>query len=213
MRRPKSFSPGLLQALVSLTVSLLWMESYSIMNLPGEVWDPKESGSNNQTDSLSRQVLASWPEKSPLLYQIHLGLKSCIILGNLNARRDWGHALDYMRGAYSMMKQAAPDDYVLATGKTRSVRDFVVTAFQIVGIRLEWVYLAQSKRKIGANLRDIVGVGVELKRLVSMLVLDRFEFVQTLNSTDQQKLLICVALRRKLLLVLIGNQKFRSRNW
>lgn len=59
------------------------------------------------------------------------------MLGNLNARRDWGHARDYMQGAYSMMKQDAPDDYVLATGKTRSVRDFVVTAFQIVGIRLE----------------------------------------------------------------------------
>ncbi|EYE91258.1 putative GDP-D-mannose dehydratase [Aspergillus ruber CBS 135680] len=70
--------------------------------------------------------------------QIHLGLRSCIMLGNLNARRDWGHARDYMQGAYSMMKQDAPDDYVLATGKTRSVRDFVVTAFQIVGIRLEW---------------------------------------------------------------------------
>ena len=69
--------------------------------------------------------------------QIHLGVKSCVMLGDLNARRDWGHALDYMRGAYSMMKHAVPDDYVLATGETRSVRDFVVTAFQIVGIQLK----------------------------------------------------------------------------
>jgi len=69
--------------------------------------------------------------------QIHLGLKNCLMLGNLNARRDWGHSLDYMRGVYSMMKQDAPDDYVLATGETRSVRDFVVTAFQIVAIQLK----------------------------------------------------------------------------
>lgn len=68
--------------------------------------------------------------------QISLGLQECITLGNLDSRRDWGHARDYMRGAYSMMKQEVPDDYVLATGETRTVRDFVVTAFRIVGIEL-----------------------------------------------------------------------------
>ena len=68
--------------------------------------------------------------------QISLGLQECITLGNLDSRRDWGHARDYMRGVYSMMKQEVPDDYVLATGETRTVRDFVVTAFRIVGIEL-----------------------------------------------------------------------------
>ena len=69
--------------------------------------------------------------------EIHLGLRSCLHLGNLNARRDWGHARDYMRGVLAMMRQDAPDDYVLATGETRSVREFVEIAFQIVGMQLQ----------------------------------------------------------------------------
>ena len=69
--------------------------------------------------------------------QIHLGLQNCITLGNLDARRDWGNARDYMRGVYSMMNQDVPDDYVLATGETRTVREFVVTAFRIVGIHIQ----------------------------------------------------------------------------
>lgn len=61
-----------------------------------------------------------------------------LYLGNLNARRDWGHARDYVEGMWAMLQQDQPDDYVLATGETHSVREFVEAAFEEVGIALEW---------------------------------------------------------------------------
>ena len=69
---------------------------------------------------------------------IHLGLQDKLYLGNLNAQRDWGHAKEYVRGMWLMLQQDQPDDYVLATGQTTSVRTFVVKSFRRVGIELEW---------------------------------------------------------------------------
>lgn len=66
------------------------------------------------------------------------GHQEDITLGNLDARRDWGHAKDYMRGAWMMLQQDTPDDYILATGVTHSVRDFARMAFAAVGIDLIW---------------------------------------------------------------------------
>ncbi|NOT40046.1 MAG: GDP-mannose 4,6-dehydratase [Alphaproteobacteria bacterium] len=69
---------------------------------------------------------------------IKAGKQDKLYLGNLDARRDWGHAKDYVRGMWLMMQQAKPDDYVLATGETRSVREFVERAFAEGGTRIEW---------------------------------------------------------------------------
>ncbi|MGF1639688.1 MAG: GDP-mannose 4,6-dehydratase [Rhodospirillales bacterium] len=69
---------------------------------------------------------------------IELGLQECLYLGNLDARRDWGHARDYVDGIWRIVQQDTPDDYVLATGETHSVREFVELAFAEVGRRLEW---------------------------------------------------------------------------
>jgi GDPmannose 4,6-dehydratase len=69
---------------------------------------------------------------------IHLGLQEKLYLGNLNAQRDWGHAKEYVRGMWLMVQQDQPDDYVLATGQTTSVRTFVEKSFRRVGIELEW---------------------------------------------------------------------------
>src|ERR1700681_2984707 len=69
---------------------------------------------------------------------IHLGLQDKLYLGNLDAKRDWGHARDYVRGMWLMLQQAEPDDYVLATGETHSVRSFVEKAFKHVGRHIEW---------------------------------------------------------------------------
>jgi GDPmannose 4,6-dehydratase len=60
----------------------------------------------------------------------------CIYLGNLNAKRDWGHAKDYIEGMWLMMQQEKPEDYVLATGKTTTVREFVFKVFQRLGVEL-----------------------------------------------------------------------------
>lgn len=69
---------------------------------------------------------------------IHLGKQDRLYLGNLDAKRDWGHAKEYVRGMWLMMQQDVPDDYVLATGETTAVRTFVDWAFADVGITLEW---------------------------------------------------------------------------
>jgi len=69
--------------------------------------------------------------------RIHLGLADHITLGNLDAKRDWGYAPDYIEAMWLMLQQDTPDDYVIATGETRSIREFLEAAFQIIGIT-EW---------------------------------------------------------------------------
>jgi GDPmannose 4,6-dehydratase len=69
---------------------------------------------------------------------IHLGLQDCIHLGNLDARRDWGHARDYVEGMWRILQQEKADDYVLATGETHTVRSFVEKAFAQTGRRIDW---------------------------------------------------------------------------
>lgn len=69
---------------------------------------------------------------------IHLGIQDRLYLGNLDARRDWGHAKEYVQGMWLMLQQDVPDDYVLATGETTPVRTFVEWAFEECGIQLEW---------------------------------------------------------------------------
>lgn len=69
---------------------------------------------------------------------IHLGLQDRLYLGNLDAQRDWGHARDYVEGMWRMLQQEVPDDYVLATGRTVAIREFVNLAFAEVGVELDW---------------------------------------------------------------------------
>jgi GDPmannose 4,6-dehydratase len=69
---------------------------------------------------------------------IHHGFQQKLYLGNLHARRDWGHAKEYARGMWLMLQQDEPDDYVLATGETTSVRDFTAHAFAQAGVELRW---------------------------------------------------------------------------
>jgi len=70
--------------------------------------------------------------------RIALGLQSCFFLGNLEARRDWGHARDYVEAQWLMLQQEQPEDFVIATGKQYSVREMVETAAEELGIRLRW---------------------------------------------------------------------------
>jgi GDPmannose 4,6-dehydratase len=73
------------------------------------------------------------------LSKIKLGLQSCLYLGNLDAKRDWGHAKDYVEMQWLMLQQDKPDDFVISTGEQYSVRDFVNIAANELGINLEWV--------------------------------------------------------------------------
>jgi GDPmannose 4,6-dehydratase len=73
------------------------------------------------------------------LARIKYGLENKLFLGNLNAKRDWGYAPDFVEAMWLMLQQGRPDDYVIATGETHSVREFVDLAFNHAGIEIEWV--------------------------------------------------------------------------
>lgn len=70
--------------------------------------------------------------------RISLGMQEKLSLGNLNAKRDWGHAKDYVEGMWRILQNDKPEDFVLATGTTTSIRDFVTMTFKELGIEIEW---------------------------------------------------------------------------
>jgi GDPmannose 4,6-dehydratase len=81
--------------------------------------------------------------------RIKLGLQEDLFLGNLDARRDWGHAKDYVRAMYLMLQQPQPEDYVIATGQSHSVREFAERAFARVDIAIQWQ--GQGKDEVGID--------------------------------------------------------------
>ena len=84
--------------------------------------------------------------------RIAKGVQEKLFLGNLNAKRDWGHAKDYVKGMWLMLQQENPEDLVLATGKATSVREFCEMAFKHAGIEIEWK--GEGKNEIGINKSD-----------------------------------------------------------
>ena len=81
--------------------------------------------------------------------RIKLGLQTHVELGNMDAKRDWGHAKDYVNAMWMMLQHNTPDDYVVATGETRTVREFVDAAFKAVDIKIEWS--GEGVNEIGKN--------------------------------------------------------------
>jgi len=88
-----------------------------------------------------------------------LGLQDKLYLGNLDSKRDWGHAKDYVRMMWLILQAPRPDDWVIATGKTSSVRDFIIKAFKIVGVEIEFK-----------------GSGIEEKGIVSEVLNTSYKF-------------------------------------
>jgi len=90
---------------------------------------------------------------------IHRGLQDCLFLGNLDAKRDWGHAREYVRGMWMMLQQDEPDDYVLATGESHSVREFVERAFAEIGAQIRWEGKDTAERGVDVKTgRTLVAV-------------------------------------------------------
>ncbi len=88
--------------------------------------------------------------------RIKLGMQKKIYLGNIDAKRDWGHAKDYVEGMWLMLQQETPEDYVLATGETTSVRDFISMAFNEVDIKVKWEGKDVNEKGINAETGDIL---------------------------------------------------------
>lgn len=103
------------------------------------------------------------------------GKQSSLMLGNLSSKRDWGHARDYVEAMWLMLQQENPDDYVIATGKTYSIRDFLILAFSLVGVKLAF-------EGDGINERGVV-CGVDAK-ILAKYSQEKFEAGQVLVSVN-----------------------------
>ena len=92
------------------------------------------------------------------LARIKLGVQECLYLGNLNAKRDWGHAKDYVEAQWLMLQQEKPEDYVIATGEQHSVREFIEIAAQEIGLEVNWRADGAEEQGIDQHGRTIVAV-------------------------------------------------------
>ena len=88
--------------------------------------------------------------------QMALGLQDKLYIGNLNAKRDWGHAKDYVEAMWLILQQTEPEDYVIATGVTTSVKDFISMAFSEVGVELEFSGSGPDEKGIVKSSADPV---------------------------------------------------------
>ena len=102
--------------------------------------------------------------------RIALGIQKQVYLGNLDAKRDWGHAKDYVRAMYLILQQDQPDDYVIATGVTTSIRDFVKMAFAEIGADLEFQGKGVNEVALLAGVNETV-----FKNVVGESYLDQFK--------------------------------------
>lgn len=88
--------------------------------------------------------------------KISKGKQKTLALGNLDAKRDWGHAKDYVRAMWLMLQQDEPRDYVIATGETFTVREFVELAFDCVGVRIKWAGSGEDEVGVNADTGDVL---------------------------------------------------------
>jgi GDPmannose 4,6-dehydratase len=136
-------SPYAAAKLYAYWITVNYREAYNMHASNGILFNHEgpTRGETFVTRKISRAVAA-----------IELGLQKKFYLGNLSARRDWGHARDYVEGMWLMLQQPEPDDYVLATGEEHSVREFVEKAFACVGREIEWRGSGLTEK--GVDARD-----------------------------------------------------------
>ena len=122
-------SPYAAAKLYAYWMTVNYREAYNLFACNGILFNHESPlrGETFVTRKISRAVA-----------RISLGIESCIYMGNLDAKRDWGHAKDYVDGMWRILNHDIPDDFVLATGVTTTVRDFLKMAFQFIGIELEF---------------------------------------------------------------------------
>jgi GDPmannose 4,6-dehydratase len=134
-------------------------------------------------DFLSRKV-------SYGVAKIKLGLADHIELGNLSSARDWGHAPDYVEGMWMMLQQDAPDDYVMATGETHTVSEFVVEAFKVVGIENWQDYVKINPKYMRAAEVDYLrGNAFKISEKLGWYPKTSFkELVRIMVTTDLERL-------------------------
>lgn len=122
-------SPYAVAKLYAYWITVNYREAYGIFACNGILFN-HESPIRGET-FVTRKITRA-------LARIKLGLQECLYLGNLDAKRDWGHARDYVEAQWLMLQQPEPEDFVIATGQQYSVRDFVNAAAKEIGMELSW---------------------------------------------------------------------------
>jgi GDPmannose 4,6-dehydratase len=140
-------SPYAAAKLYAYWITVNYREAYGIHATNGILFNHESPirGETFVTRKISRAVAA-----------IELGGNSKLFLGNLNARRDWGHARDYVEGMWRIVQQDIPEDYILATGEAHSVREFVEKAFLHVGRTIIWQGAGVEERGIDAKTGSVL---------------------------------------------------------
>ena len=142
-------SPYAVAKLYAHWITVNYREAYGIYACNGILFN-HESPRRGET-FVTRKITRA-------LARIKLGLQECLHLGNLSAKRDWGHAKDYVEMQWLMLQQPQPDDYVIATGRQFSVRQFVEIAASEMGISIRWEGHGAEEQGIDAQGRAIVRV-------------------------------------------------------
>ena len=120
-------------------ISKNYRESYKMFNVGGILFNHESE--RRGVEFVTRKI-------SDGVARIHLGLKDYLTLGNLDSKRDWGYSPDYVKSMWLMLQQDEPRDYVIATGKAHSIREFLDVAFSIIGITNWNKYVKQDPRFI-----------------------------------------------------------------
>jgi len=150
-------SPYAVAKLYAYWITVNYREAYGIFACNGILFnhESERRGETFVTRKITRAAT-----------RILVGTQEKLYLGNLNAKRDWGYAKDYVKGMWMMLQQPEPDDYILATGETHSVREFCEKAFGEIGIELDWI-----------------GEGIDEKGIIKSIdKYKTFEYIQKLKS-------------------------------
>jgi GDPmannose 4,6-dehydratase len=140
-------SPYGVAKLYAYWITVNYRESYGLFAVNGILFN-HESPARGET-FVSRKITRG-------LARVHVGLDECLYLGNLDARRDWGHARDYVEAQWLMMQQDRPEDYVIATGRQHSVRECVMLAGERLGMRIQFRGQGLAEQGIDAKSGRVV---------------------------------------------------------
>ena len=140
-------SPYAAAKLYAYWITVNYREAYGMYACNGILFN-HESGIRGET-FVTRKITRA-------MARIKLGLQDCLYLGNLNSKRDWGHARDYVEMQWLMLQQDEPDDFVIATGKQYSVREFVDAAAKEVGISIRWEGTGIDEKGYNAKTGNLI---------------------------------------------------------
>jgi len=180
-------SPYGISKLTGFHLTRNYRESYNMFALSGILFNHESP--RRGFEFVTRKITST-------VAKIKLGLAKELRLGNLEAKRDWGYAEDYVHAMWSMLQQEKPDDYVIATGKPHSVKDFVEIAFQNVGLDWEKYVIVDKNLYRPAEIHELTGNYNRAKKQFGWEPKITFEelIVMMVNSDlrSQEKSMSCV---------------------